>query len=110
MAYSATGTAGNDTLNQTGDTGPGTIVGLAGDDCIFTGTGVASVSGNSGNDQVFLQAGNTGSVSGGSENDSIVNFAGPIGSMVISGNDGSDSVYTAETTAPQTIIGGNDFE
>ena len=32
MAYSATGTAGNDTLNQSGDSGPGTIVGLAGDD------------------------------------------------------------------------------
>ncbi len=35
MAYVATGTAGNDVLNQGTDTGPGTIVGLAGDDCIF---------------------------------------------------------------------------
>ena len=32
MAYTATGTGGNDTLNQSGDTGPGTIVGLAGND------------------------------------------------------------------------------
>ena len=34
MAYVATGTAGNDVLNQSTDTGPGTIVGLAGDDII----------------------------------------------------------------------------
>ena len=39
MAYAATGTAGNDVLDQTGDTGPGTIVGLAGDDCILSGSG-----------------------------------------------------------------------
>jgi hypothetical protein len=42
MAYSATGTAGNDTLNQSGDSGPGTIVGLAGDDTILTGSGLAA--------------------------------------------------------------------
>ena len=56
MAYSATGTAGNDTLNQAGDTGPGTIVGLAGDDCILTGTGLATVTGDSGNDTVVLRS------------------------------------------------------
>jgi Ca2+-binding RTX toxin-like protein len=58
MASNATGTAGNDVLNQAGDTGPGTIVGLAGDDCIFTGTGLATVTGDSGNDTVALQTGN----------------------------------------------------
>ncbi len=58
MAYVATGTAGNDTLNQASDTGPDTIVGLAGDDCIFQGTGSAQVFGNSGNDTA---AGNSGS-------------------------------------------------
>ena len=47
MAYVATGTAGNDTLNQGTDTGPGTIVGLAGDDCIFQGTGLATITGDS---------------------------------------------------------------
>ena len=57
MAYLATGTAGNDTLNQSGDNGPGTIVGLAGDDCIFTGSGLATVTGDSGNDMVVLRAG-----------------------------------------------------
>ena len=65
MAYTVTGTAGNDTLNQSADTGPGTIVGLAGDDYVFTGTGLATVTGDSGNDTVFLQAGNTGTVNGG---------------------------------------------
>ena len=59
MAYNVTGTAGNDTLNQSTDTGPGTIVGLAGDDCILTGTGLLTVSGDSGNDIVVLQTGNT---------------------------------------------------
>ena len=47
MAYAATGTAGNDTLNQSADTGPGTIVGLAGDDCISRGRGLATVTGDS---------------------------------------------------------------
>ena len=40
MAYNATGTAGNDVLNQSSDTGPGTIVGLAGDDCLLQGSGL----------------------------------------------------------------------
>ena len=71
MAYTATGTAGNDTLNQSADTGPGTIVGLAGNDVIRTGTGAATVDGGSGEDTVILQAGNTGQVTGGTENDSI---------------------------------------
>src|SRR5215207_2117872 len=57
----------NDTLNQAGDTGPGTIVGLGGDDTITVGTGLASVTGDSGNDSVLLQASNTGAVSGGTE-------------------------------------------
>ena len=48
MAYTATGTAGNDTLNQSSDTGPGTIVGLAGDDCIFAGSGLVAVAGDFG--------------------------------------------------------------
>ena len=55
MAYQATGTAGNDVLNQAGDTGPGTIVGLAGDDEITTGTGQATVTGDSGSDSIVLQ-------------------------------------------------------
>ena len=44
MAYSATGTAGNDVLNQTADTGPGTIVGLAGDDSLAPGNRYARLS------------------------------------------------------------------
>ena len=36
------GTNGNDTIDRFGDTGPGTIVGLGGDDSIFTGTGAVS--------------------------------------------------------------------
>ena len=72
MAYNVTGGAGNDTLNQSSDSGPGTIVGLAGDDSISTGNRACARSfGNSGNDTVVLQAGNTGTVNGGTENDSI---------------------------------------
>ena len=65
MAYNVTGSAGNDTLNQSGDTGPGTIVGLAGDDSILQGTGSATITGDSGNDIVVVQGGNTGTVNGG---------------------------------------------
>ncbi len=82
MAYNITGTAGNDTLDQSATSGPGTIVGLAGDDCIFTGAGFATVTGDSGNDTVVLQTGNTGTITAGSENDSIF-AAGAAGTMVL---------------------------
>jgi Ca2+-binding RTX toxin-like protein len=65
MAYNVSGSAGNDTLNQSTDTGPGTIIGLAGNDCMLTGTGLATVDGGSGDDIVVLQAGNTGTVTSG---------------------------------------------
>jgi Ca2+-binding RTX toxin-like protein len=107
MAYNVTGTAGNDTLNQSGDAGPGTIVGLAGDDTITVGTGLATVTGDSGNDSVLLQAGNTGTVNGGTENDSI-HAGGAIGSMVLFGSDGGDTVNTLAASSGQTIVGGND--
>ncbi len=107
MAYTVTGTAGNDTLNQTADTGPGTIVGLAGNDEIRTGTGAATVDGGSGEDTLILQAGNTGSASMGTENDSIYTAAN-IGSMALFGNEGGDTVNVLSSTNPQTILGGND--
>jgi Ca2+-binding RTX toxin-like protein len=107
VAYNVTGTNGNDTLNQTSDVGPGTIAGLAGDDCIFTGTGVATVSGDSGNDSVILQAGNTGTVNGGAENDSI-HAVGAVGSMQLFGGAGADIFNTTSTANAQTIIGGLD--
>src|SRR5215207_6824649 len=91
MSYNASGGAGNDTLNQTGDTGPGTIIGLAGDDTISLGSGLATVTGDSGNDSVLLQTGNTGTVNGGTENDSIFGPAGT-GSMLLFGSDGADTV------------------
>ncbi len=103
MAYVATGTAGNDVLNQSTDTGPGTIVGLAGDDCIFSGTGPVQGFGNSGNDTIALQAGNTGTVNGGSENDSI---SGSPGAMQSFGSDGADTVVLGGSSA-QTVVGGN---
>src|SRR5215204_6654290 len=103
MAYNATGTAGNDTLNQSTDAGPGTVVGLAGDDCIFSGTGLVTITGDSGNDIVVLQASNTGTVSGGTENDSI--FANVnIGSMVLFGGDGADTIAPFGSSAAQTIV------
>ena len=107
MAYNVTGSAGNDTLNQSSDTGPGTIVGLAGNDCIFTGSGVATVDGGSGEDTVVLQAGNTGTVTGGTENDSFF-AATNIGSMVLQGNQGADTIDTSASTFAQIIQGGND--
>ena len=108
MAYTATGTGGNDTLNQSGDTGPGTIVGLAGNDCILTGTGLVTVDGGSGEDTTILQAGNTGTVTSGTENDSIWT-GGNVGSMVLFGNEGGDTINVVASTNPQTILGGNDF-
>jgi Ca2+-binding RTX toxin-like protein len=60
MAHNLIGTNGNDTLDQSAASGPGTILGLAGDDCVFTGSGFATVAGDSGNDTVVLQTGNTG--------------------------------------------------
>jgi Ca2+-binding RTX toxin-like protein len=107
MAYSVTGTAGNDVLNQSGDTGPGTIVGLAGDDTISSGTGSVQAFGNSGNDSVFLQTGNSGTVNGGSENDTVFTSANT-GSLQLFGNEGADIISLAFSTAPQTIVGGND--
>ncbi len=103
MAYAATGTAGNDVLDQTGDTGPGTIVGLAGDDCILSGSGLVQGFGNSGNDTIFLDAGNTGTVNGGTENDSV--FGVP-GSMQTFGSDGADHISLGGSSV-QTVVGGN---
>ncbi len=108
MAYQATGTAGNDTLNQSADTGPGTIVGLAGDDCILAGSGLATIAGDTGNDTVVLRAGNTGTVNGGTENDSIVDNGTAIGSMQLFGGDGADTISVLNATGAQTIVGSND--
>ncbi len=99
MAYSATGTAGNDILNQSGDSGPGTVVGLAGDDCIFTGSGLATITGDSGNDTVVLRTGNTGTVNGGTENDSIFSLD-DVGSMALLGGEGADTVWVPSTPLP----------
>jgi serralysin len=107
MAYNITGTAGNDTLNQHGDTGPGTIIGLAGNDSILTGSGLVVAYGNSGADTVLLQSGNTGNVYGGFENDSICT-SGAIGTMGLLGNEGADTIDASAATALQNIVGGND--
>ena len=50
---------------ESSDTGPGTIVGLAGNDCILATTAFATVDGGFGEDTVVLQAGNSGTVTGG---------------------------------------------
>jgi Ca2+-binding RTX toxin-like protein len=107
MAYNSSGTNGNDTLNQSGESGPGTIVGLGGNDCIFTGSGLATVTGESGSDTVVLQTGNTGSVDGGTQNDSIY-AAGPVNPMVLLGGDGLDTIVASSTTGGLTILGGSD--
>src|SRR5829696_1771214 len=107
MAYNATGTAGNDTLNQSSDTGPGTIVGLAGNDSILTGSGLAVVYGNSGSDTVLLQAGNGVNVYGGLENDTIC-MSGAVSSAALFGNEGADTIDASAATAQLNIVGGND--
>ena len=109
MAYTVTGTAGNDNLNQAADTGPGTIFGLGGNDTIRTGTGAVSVDGGSGEDTVILRAGNTGQVTGGTENDSIWEQGQNIGSMLLFGNEGADTINVDQSTNAQTILGGNYF-
>jgi Ca2+-binding RTX toxin-like protein len=88
MAYSVTGTNGNDTINQSSSSGPGTIVGLAGNDLITTGTGLVTVSGDSGRDAILVPAGfaTTGTISGGSDNDDIENLG--TGALMMLGNDG----------------------
>jgi Ca2+-binding RTX toxin-like protein len=106
MAFTITGTAGNDTLNQSGSAGPGTIAGLAGSDCIFAGSGLATVTGDSGSDTVILWTGNVGTVDGGSENDSIHSGVS-IGSMQLFGGDGADDIRVI-STADLTIVGGAD--
>ena len=73
-----------------------------------TGTGAATVDGGSGEDVTILQAGNTGQVTSGTENDSIY-AATNIGSMLLFGNEGGDTITTFGSTNPQSIIGGNDF-
>ena len=70
MAYDVTGTVGNDTIDQSADTGPGTIHALGGNDLILSGFGAVMVYGDPGNDTVVLQGYNTGAVFGSSGNDS----------------------------------------
>jgi Ca2+-binding RTX toxin-like protein len=67
-----------------------------------------TVDGGSGEDVVLLQAGNTGQVSGGTENDSIWDQNQNIGSMVLFGNEGADTINVDNSANPQTILGGND--
>ena len=107
MAYSATGTAGNDTLNQSGDAGPGSIVGFGGNDSILAGSGPVTVDAGSGQDTVLLQTGNTGMVSGETGNDSIWDTDTDIGSMILFGNQGGDTIMAIHSTNPLTILGGN---
>src|SRR5215208_3048109 len=122
MAYNITGTNGADNLDQTTEPGPGTILGLGGDDSIFSGTGEVTVNGGSGNDTIVLQIGNTASVFGASENDSIIIGGGNStdtgsggdgsdpalapGSFLLFGNEGADTIDASEVDFGVTIVGG----
>jgi Ca2+-binding RTX toxin-like protein len=121
MAYNDPGSNGSDTLDHFGDTGPGTITGLGGDDSIFLGTGNASVLGGSGRDSILLQTGNSGTVDGGSEDDIIsdrgtADLGNPIDDngfarinpMLLRGGSGADTIIAINATTNQTIIGGID--
>jgi Ca2+-binding RTX toxin-like protein len=107
MAYNVTGTAGNDQLNYINDVGPGSIVGLAGDDTIISGRGSIYASGGSGRD--FISAGGdvTGTVDGGSGDDYIACDAAEH-SMLLLGGEGRDEFEVLNTTVSHTILGGND--
>ena len=100
MAYTATGTAGNDTLNQSTDAGPGSIVGLGGNDCDphrhrpghrrrRLGRGHRPAA-----DRQHRQ------VTGGTENDSIFSLD-HIGSMVLFGNEGADTIWPVHLDQPR---------
>src|SRR5262245_9012779 len=104
---SETGTSGNDTLDHFGETGPGTLIGLAGNDCIFTGSGAWTVTGDSGQDTIVPRTGNTGSVTGGTENDLIFS-ANPVGAVTIFGNSGADTILLFNASGNLTIVGGDD--
>jgi hypothetical protein len=65
------------------------------------------VTGDSGNDTVVLRTGNNGTVNAGTENDSIFS-PDDIGSMVLFGSDGADTVEVPATTSAVTVVGGND--
>ena len=107
MAYNATGTAGNDTLNQGDGCRPRHYRRSRGRRLHFQGTGLATVTGDSGNDIVVTQAGNTGTVDGGTENDSIF-AAGNSGSMLLSGMPAPIRSTSSLQPARQTIVGGTD--
>jgi Ca2+-binding RTX toxin-like protein len=100
--------SGNDTLNRSGDTGPGNILGLAGDDSILTGSGLADVAADSGNDIIILQTGDTIITDGGAD----TNFGG-LGNDVLVSGDGRDTLQGNEGNDPidggqgiDTIAGG----
>jgi Ca2+-binding RTX toxin-like protein len=107
MAYNDAGTNGNDLLNHINDTGPGTIVGLAGNDTITAGRGVIFASGGSGNDNIYVGGDETGTVDGGSGDDYIASDAAEHPFLLL-GGEGRDEFEVINTTFPHTILGGND--
>jgi Ca2+-binding RTX toxin-like protein len=106
MAYTVTGTTGDDTLDQSTDAGPGVVHGLDGHDSILAGTGGVNFYGDAGNDTVVLQDGNFGKVSGSTGNDSVY-AAGDIGSMTLYGDLGADTIDAWQSHQSQTIFGGD---
>ena len=104
MSYSAIGTAANETSNEGGQTGPGTISGLAGNEQHFHRIWSRSPR-QLGNDSICLKAGNTGVADGGSENDLI--FGSAVGAMQLFGGNGADTI-TVITSSNLTTLGGND--
>jgi Ca2+-binding RTX toxin-like protein len=106
MAYNRTGGTGNDRINESASTGPGTIFGLEGNDSLLTGSGEATVNGGPGDDDITLHDGNTGIVDAGPGNDEILGLA--IGAMIHFGGAGADTFSFSNATIGQTIAGGAD--
>jgi Ca2+-binding RTX toxin-like protein len=107
MSYNSTGTNGNDTLNLRADIGPGTIVGLAGNDCLFPGSGLVTVVAGFANDLVDPAHGNN-IVFGNEGDDTIATTAAP-GSTPIFAGIGNDSIrMTAAAAGGADSIQGNE--
>src|SRR5262245_58619634 len=104
---SETGTSGSDVLDHSTDSGPGTLIGLGGDDTILSGTGAWTITGDSGADSIVLRPGNTGSITGGTENDTVVSGS-QVGSLIIFLNAGADRVDLVNASGSLTIAGGDD--
>jgi hypothetical protein len=113
----ATGSAGDDIFGTSAaDLGnfASTIEGGAGNDAIFTGSGIDTVTGGAGNDTIDVQGGVGDSADGGAGNDTIVIAADAnlTATDTYIGGDGTDALYLGAdmTDAAATLSAFSGFE